>query len=129
MLSRGNQGESSFSIGAVLGGSVLSFAVTFVGAILLGAAVSWTEWNGLSSGLSYFSYAAVAIGGMWAAKRSRRMGWVHGGVVGVAFVVISALLFQPDFQLNQLIDSTVLIKIIWSAAAGALGGVLGVNFS
>lgn len=129
MLSKGGQGDAGipFSLGAVAMGVFLSFGVTLFVAILLGIAVSLTQWEGLSGGAHWFSYVSIALGGMLAAKHSRRFGWIHGAIVGLAYIVISAVAFQPDFEWSLLVTGPWLGKAFWSAAAGAAGGVFGVN--
>lgn len=116
------------SIGAIIRGAALSFGVSFLGAVLLGLAVSLTAWEGFSFDLRGFSYVSVALGGMLAAKRSRRFGWLHGGGVGLLYFLLSAALFQGDFEWAHLLTGQYLLKALGSFGAGALGGVLGVNF-
>lgn len=131
MVGRGGVGESRsparFSIGAVIGGAFLGFAVTFAGAVLMGLAVSLTAWEGFAADLHWFSYVSIAIGGMLAGKRSRRVGWLHGGLVGVLYFAVSASLFQSGFAWGDLLTAQWLTRAFWSFAAGALGGALGVN--
>jgi len=76
MLVRSGQGDATsvLSLGAVAKGVFFSFAVTLLVALFLGIAVALTEWEGLSSGAHWFSYVSVALGGMLAAKHSRRYG-------------------------------------------------------
>jgi putative membrane protein, TIGR04086 family/integral membrane protein, TIGR04097 family len=129
MLVRSGQGDGTavFSLGALARGVVFSFAVTLLVALFLGIAVALTEWEGLSSGAHWFSYVSVALGGMLAAKHSRRYGWIHGAGVGLAYFAISAAAFQPDFEWALLVTTPWLVKGLGSAAAGALGGVIGIN--
>lgn len=129
MVFRGGQADAggAFSIGAVAKGLFLSFAVTLLVALLLGIAVAITTWEGMTSGAHWFSYVSIALGGMLAAKHSRRFGWIHGIGVGLAYFVISAVAFQPGFEWSLLGTTPWLTKAFGSAAAGAFGGVVGVN--
>lgn len=131
MVWRGGVGESRsparFSIGAVLGGAFLGFLITFAGAVLVGLAVSLTPWEGISADLHWFSYVSIAIGGMLAGKRSQRVGWLHGGAVGLIYFVVASILFQGDFAWGDLLSTAWLARAFWSFAAGALGGALGIN--
>lgn len=129
MLVRGGQhdGAVPFSVGAVAKGILLSLCVTLLVAVVLGVLVALTEWEGIDGGAHWFSYVSIALGGMLAAKQSRRFGWVHGAVVGLVYFLISAVAFQPDFQWALLASGPWLAKAFWSAAAGAAGGILGVN--
>ncbi len=123
-----NASGSTFSIGAVVRGTGLSFLVTLLAAVLLGLAVSITEWEGFTGSLDGFTYVSVALGGMMAAKQSRKHGWLHGMLVGLVYYVISSFLFQDNFSIAQMSTGTWLLGALWSSCAGAVGGVLGVNF-
>src|SRR5690625_2448885 len=91
-------GRSSFSIGAIAKGTGLTFAVVLFSATLLGLAVSLTEWEGFSRGLGGFTYVSIGLGGMLAAKQSQKLGWLHGGLVGIAYHVLSSFFFQGNFS-------------------------------
>lgn len=123
--SEGNGG--AFSLGAIGKGTALSFSLTFGAAVLLGLAAALTQWEGLTQGFGAFSYVCVGLGGMLAAKSSRRVGWLHGGMVGLVYFAISATLFQDGFSWGQLLTLPWLARAFWDFAAGAVGGVLGVN--
>ncbi len=131
MIGRGGAGESGssarFSIGAVLGGTFLGFAITFAGAVLMGLAVSLTAWEGFDADVPWFGYISIAIGGMLAGKRSGRVGWLHGGLVGLIYFAVSATLFQSGFSWGDVATSYWLTRALWSFGAGALGGALGIN--
>lgn len=115
------------SVGAIISGTGTSFLVTLLSAVLLGLTVSLTEWEGLSFSLDGFAYVSIAIGGMFAARRSRRMGWLHGAAVGVLYCALASLLFQDDFAVTHLLRPAWLWSAWWSCVAGAAGGILGVN--
>lgn len=123
----GGRSPARISIGAVFGGTCLGFAVTFAGAVLMGLAVSLTAWEGISADLHWFSYVSIAIGGMLAGRRSRRVGWLNGGLVGILYAAVTALAFQSGFSPGDLFTAGWLAKAFWSFVAGAAGGVLGVN--
>lgn len=96
-------------------------------AVLLGLAVSLTEWEGIDGGLQGFSYVSVALGGMLAGRHGRRLGWFHGGLVGLAYYIIASLFFKGGFTLAQAASAQWLVGALFSVLAGAFGGVLGVN--
>jgi len=131
MLGRQGAGERRapgfLSVGAVISGAALGFAITFAGAALLGLAASLTAWQGIDADIAWFSYLSIALGGMLAAKRSRRTGWLHGGLVGLVYFAVSAAFFQSGFTWGDLLAQDALAKALYSFAAGALGGVLGIN--
>lgn len=129
MLSRSGQGDATMilSVGAVAKGILLSFGVTLLVAAFLGLAVSLTQWEGIAGGAYWFSYASIALGGMLAAKQSKKLGWLHGAVVGLAYFLIAVTLLQPEFQWGMLAAGTSLLKALGCLASGAVGGMLGVN--
>lgn len=119
--------RGGLSVGAVLAGAALGFGITFLGSVFMGFAVAITPWEGFDVDLHWFSYVCIGIGGVLAAKRSRRGGLFHGGMVGLVYFAAAALLFRPDFDWSDLIGTAALIKAAWSVAAGAAGGIVGVN--
>lgn len=129
MLFKGGQHEAGipFSVGAVAKGFFLSLSVTLLVAVILGTLAALTPWEGMPGEAHWFSYVSIALGGMLAAKHSRRFGWIHGAVVGLLYFVLSAVAFQPDFQWSLMAGGPWLVKAFWSAAAGAAGGIVGVN--
>jgi putative membrane protein (TIGR04086 family) len=68
---------------------------------------------------------AVGIGGFVTGKRAGNKGWSNGGIMGIIYGVLIAMIsflgFDTDFDMTMLWVLTV------SAAAGAFGGILGVN--
>lgn len=96
-------------------------------AVLLGLAVSLTEWEGIDGGLQGFSYVSIALGGMLAGRHGRRLGWFHGALVGLAYYVIASLLFREGFTVAEAASVQWMLGAVMSVVAGALGGILGVN--
>lgn len=129
MLSKsGSSGAGvSFSIGAVAKGVFLSFAVTLMVAVLLGLAVSLTQWEGIAAEAYWISYVSIALGAMLAARHSRQAGWLHGAVVGAVFFIVSAVFLQPEFEWAALAAGPSLAKALGCLASGLVGGVVGVN--
>lgn len=119
--------RSSFSVGAIVKGTGLTFLIVLISAALLGLAVSLTEWEGFSRGLDGFTYVSIGLGGMFAAKQSKNLGWLHGGIVGLVYHVLSTFFFQADFTWIQIKEAPWLVASLWSFVAGGIGGVFGVN--
>lgn len=117
----------ALALGAVAKGTLFSFAVTMLSAVLLGLAVSLTEWEGIDGGLQGFSYVSIALGGMLAGRHGRRLGWFHGALVGLAYYVIASLLFREGFTVAEAASVQWMLGAVMSVVAGALGGILGVN--
>lgn len=129
VLVKGGQHDAGipFSAGAVAKGIFFSFSVTLLLAVIMGALAAFTPWEGIPDGAHWFAYVSIALGGMLAAKHSRRFGWIHGIAVGLVYFLLSAVAFQPEFEWSLLASTPWQTRAFWSAAAGAAGGILGVN--
>ncbi|HZJ58123.1 MAG TPA: TIGR04086 family membrane protein [Clostridia bacterium] len=69
---------------------------------------------------------SIAFGGMLAAKSSKKVGWLKGGITGVVYVLLAFIissLFGGSIFMGTLIFSDILL----GAIAGAVGGIIGVN--
>jgi len=129
MVLKSGQGDgaASFSVGAVAKGVLLSFVATLLVSVFLGIAVYLTRWEGITSGAHWFAYASIGLGGMLAARHSRKLGWLHGVAVGAAYFLAASFLFQPGFEWHALPASPSLAKALGCLVSGAAGGILGVN--
>lgn len=123
----GGKGGASFAVGAVVKGTLFSLGVAVGTALLLSVVVIVADWSTLSPYLVAFHYVAIGAGGIVAARRAKRFGWLHGGIVGVLFTIIVALLFADSASISTLLESKWLLSSLWGFAAGVAGGVLGVN--
>lgn len=69
---------------------------------------------------------SIAFGGMLAARASKKMGWLKGGITGIVYIlwafIISSLFGGTEFM-GSLIFSDILLGVV----AGAVGGIIGVN--
>jgi putative membrane protein (TIGR04086 family) len=69
---------------------------------------------------------SIAFGGMLAAKSSKKLGWLKGGITGVVYVLLAFMIssmFGGSIFMGSVIFSDILLGII----AGAVGGIIGVN--
>jgi putative membrane protein (TIGR04086 family) len=69
---------------------------------------------------------SIAFGGMLAAKSSKKVGWLKGGITGVVYVLFAFMissLFGGSILMGSIIFSDILLGVI----AGAVGGIIGVN--
>lgn len=118
---------NSLSLGAVFRGTLFALALTFVISVLLGLIVAVTDWHGEFALLPWISFLCVFTGSMFATKVTRRMGWMHGCLVGLCYFAVAALLFQGELTWAQVTASASIFKLFGWLAVGALGGILGVN--
>lgn len=69
---------------------------------------------------------SVAYASIYTAIHLRSKGWLHGGIVGLLYIVILILLSKL-FIPHYAFDRVVLYKIITSLVAGIVGGMIGIN--
>lgn len=104
---------------------------TFVGALacalLIGLAVAWTPtWDASDSLLKTVNVIIVAAGGLYAGRKTRRLGWLHGGLSGLVYIMLVSWMTGPDFGWAQLATVDWLRDGLLAFVAGAVGGVIGV---
>ena len=114
----------------VLRGTFWALVFSFAGSVFLGAGLYFTAlaedvlpWFG--TGLFFFS---VLAGAWLASYRAGKGGRWHGLGVAVLFCLFSFLLTATVLPV-LLVPSSLVQKVVLAAAAGVLGGVLGVSSS
>lgn len=113
---------------AVAAGVIATFALTVMVSAALAVAIYLTDITEthVSGILYYVGLLSVAVGGGVAARRASSRGWLHGGLAGLAYVVLSLVIGSLLFP-----GSAVLVdagrKLVTAFVAGAVGGVVGVN--
>lgn len=112
---------------AVVRGTLLGAGFALLGAVLLSVVITLAELDPIPTYLYAFHYVCIALGAALAARNTKRLGWLHGGLVGVLYLLFIAWLFPPGFHLVASASANWLPGILYSFAAGALGGVIGVN--
>lgn len=113
---------------AVLRGVVFTFLCSGVLAGLIALFVYFTSIREqqVAAGLFVAGVMAVVAGGAYAAHRARTTGWLHGGLVGGIYALITILLAPLLFP-GSLGFGTVVERLLLGCAAGVLGGILGIN--
>ncbi len=69
---------------------------------------------------------SAALGGLLAARASRKMGWLRGGITGVLYI-LCALLVSSLFGGTVFMGSLIFSDILLGLVSGAVGGIIGVN--
>ncbi len=117
-------------IAAIGQGLLLAMIVALAGFALLSVVSTLSGWDELPSSLYAFHYVSIAVGGLQAARRAQRWGWLHGGMVGLLYALLVAG-FMGTGQLAQfqvLVQPSGLLHLFLAFIAGSAGGMLGVNF-
>lgn len=120
-------GAPSFRFLGVLQGVGVTFIVALACALVIGLAVAWTPmWDASDGLLKVMNLLAIAAGGLYAGRKVRRLGWLHGGLVGLVYVLLVSWMIGPEFGVAQLATTIWLREALYAFVAGALGGVVGV---
>lgn len=113
---------------AVAVGVAVTFLLTVAVSAVLAVAIYLTDMTEahVAGALYYVGLLAVTLGGAAASRRAGKSGLLHGALSGTAYVILSlaagALLFPGGDVLAGALG-----KLVTGAAAGALGGVVGIN--
>ena len=127
MSSVKNASKSPFISSPLLAGVIFSLIWLAAGAVVLSLLLHLTSMQ--ESSLN--SYALVIhslsslAGGLTAGKRSERKGWQKGGMLGIIYAAI--VIIVSFLASNASISWNSGILIAAALAAGALGGMIGVN--
>lgn len=108
-------------------GLVYSFTMMTIGTILtsLFLLLTSTQESSLHTLTTIIHAVSLFIGGWVSGKRAGSRGWYHGGMVGVFYFLLIFLVGFLAFDAGLNLQSLQLLGILF--AAGALGGILGVN--
>ncbi|MCR4403324.1 MAG: TIGR04086 family membrane protein [Firmicutes bacterium] len=110
---------------------VMGLAASFIAVIAVFLAVATYDYMvsaevaRLGTLASVGSYVATAVGGMVAGRKSGRRGLVHGGLVGLLFAA-SILIAGAGGPASVPLTAATLKRLLFSAIAGSIGGMLGV---
>jgi len=133
---KGNKGAAGREAGrlflnprAVIYGLVLSFLWTGIIALLLGFFGFYVQGLGEKTGtlVSLAGLGGACLGAAAAARRGKSLGWLHGGLVGFAFIILSYLIGLAWQRGTGPATGLFLSRLLWGTALGLLGGMLGVN--
>jgi putative membrane protein (TIGR04086 family) len=110
-----------------LSGLIYSFIWLGAAAVAMSLLLAFAGFQeGSLASYSYPVHAlAVGLGGFVTGKRAGTKGWSNGGIMGMIYGILIAMIsflgFDTDF------DMTMLWVMSISAVAGAFGGIFGVN--
>ncbi|MFO7310631.1 MAG: TIGR04086 family membrane protein [Bacillota bacterium] len=123
----GGNGRFPLGVGSILHGLGVTFLASLAFAVSVGLAVALTPaWDAPDALLKGLNLLAVGAGGFAAGRRAHRLGWLHGGLVGVAYLLLVSWMLSPGEGIGALATAAGLKTAAYGFMAGALGGVLGV---
>lgn len=115
-------------ITAILKGLVACFAFLIVMSLILGFIFSVNDSvreEAMDRVLMVVNYTAIFIGGIMGARLAQTKGWLHGGLVGIIYMVI--VIFIGSRYISVAFGLEIFLRITSGFLTGVLGGVVGVN--
>lgn len=118
-----------FYLTSVLTGLVVAIVVTIFCGVVAGLWVMFTEQTSyhFSGVLGTSLLAGALLGGCAAGYYSRRLGWLHGSLAGLAYCLF-LLVMTARSGLTVLEDPIFWARTLLVVITGALGGIVGVNY-
>jgi len=124
---RDSHPERSFALSGVVSGTVLAIGLTLIFAVILSLVLTFSSVT--EKHLPLIANAggliSVAVGGAYAARLSESKGWLHGGITGVMFIIVTLIVGSVLFPGVPL--ALAVRRAAVAFAVGAIGGVVGVN--
>lgn len=113
----------------VLSGLTYAFAIAIVLALIFAFLLYFTSLS--DAKLPLYSYIVTAssllIGGFVSGRRGGEKGWYYGGLTGIIYGLVLAIISFLGFDLDFNLKSLVLLVLTF--LFGSLGGIFGVNSS
>jgi len=109
-------------------GMVLAVLSAFILAGVVGLIIyqGWLSEAYSPLAMNVVSFLCLLLGAVYAGRRAGRLGWAHGGLTGLLYLVAVSALGLVLF--DQLAPWLVLLERLGLALLlGALGGTVGVN--
>lgn len=122
-----NSGGNGVQIFSVMQGVGLAFISALGLALVLGLATAWTEaWAPSDGLLRVLNLVVIAAGGFYGGRKTRRLGWLHGGLTGIVYVLLVSWMLAPEFGWTVLVSGPWLMEGLYAFLSGSLGGIVGV---
>ncbi|MNI44755.1 hypothetical protein D3C73_991480 [compost metagenome] len=111
----------------ILSGLVYALVMLTIGTIVtsLILLLTSTQESSLPTLTRILHGVSLFVGGWVAGKRAEHRGWYYGGMLGIVYSVLIFIVGFLAFDAGLNLQSLQLVSIAF--AAGALGGILGVN--
>jgi len=115
------------SVLPLLAGLAWSFAVLATATLIVSLLLSVTglKEEALPVYVHFIHGVSVFVGGFAAARRSANKGWYRGGMLGLCYGLAVSLTAWLGFDAVWSLETLAFLVICF--AAGALGGMLGIN--
>ena len=113
---------------AVLKGSLIAIIITLIFFTLFAVIIKVADLQEsiIPPVVQVVRTLCIAFGGLLAARASKKMGWLKGGITGILYILI-AFIISSLFGESNFMGSLILSDLLLGAVAGAVGGIIGVN--
>lgn len=120
--------DSAVGVMAIVKYIGLSYLMTFIIFAILALMLCFTEFpeSMIGSAVVVTTIISIMFGGTCIARRARSKGWLNGSLIGLFYMFILFLLSSITTT-GFKVDKYVLIMMLVGIAAGAVGGVVGIN--
>lgn len=112
---------------ALIKGAIVAVGLALLLSLLIGLVVGLIDLDPIPASVYLFHYACILAGGFVAARGTSRLGWLHGGLVGLIYLGVMAWLFPPGYHMVTAPETPIVTGLLWSFLAGAAGGILGIK--
>lgn len=123
-----NQISRGISWRAILSGVLFTFVTTLIVSGGMAAVVAFTQLTepGVARVVYYLAMCVVALGGAYGARQASSLGWLHGGMVGLAYGLLAGIIGSLVFP-GGLAALALGTRLLVAFVAGSIGGMVGVN--
>ena len=123
-----HQLNDSINVKAIVAGILVTFFLTLLvsGGLALTVYLTNVTESQVVMILYYSGMLTLAIGGGLAARWANNLGWVHGGLSGVLYVILATLVGMFFFP-GGYAFANVAQRVLAGFFLGALGGIIGIN--
>lgn len=125
-----DENDKSNTYSVMLKSLLICFIISFVMILIYALILSFSSISdaSMSKVTQTILIISVAIASAYGGKKMRRKGWMFGSVLGLIF---SILLIPFGMAVGQAFDMDMflVLKMLVTAAVGAIGGIIGVNLN
>lgn len=111
--------------GALLKGIILSLASALILSLIVGIVFTIGSWHTMPRALMAVHYVCIGLGSVIAARQAGRVGWLHGGVIGILYSFLLLLLFHDGSV--SMFTTAHFSDMAWSFIVGGVAGMVGIN--
>lgn len=121
--------RAEIELAAIVKGVILAYFLSLLLFLITGGVIHFTEISEriIPTAVTIISGLSIITAGVYAARHTASRGWLHGGIIGLLYVLVILILSMfllPEFSFTFMSIGKLLIGFV----IGALGGILGVNF-